>query len=194
MIQSRLFLLRDNDFIHGALSDLNCAWMFLFSCVTYCMKDHFQKSIIGALMLIQSWPKALHREWSFFGAQCYRSFLSMMLLCCSRQRKYNVGSRAWSWEVHPCWSSVRGRLFWRTGTCTATRWHWTLHSLLPVSGLRLQTCQSQETGTADPDDPGHMRDCSSFVSQCIQGSAPVKFLLFLIRPFIIISSRKVNSS
>ncbi len=33
------------------------------------MKDHFQKSIIGALMLMLSWPKSIASQWSFFGAQ-----------------------------------------------------------------------------------------------------------------------------
>ncbi len=48
MIQSRLFLLRDNNFIHFALSDLKL-WMcsFTYSCVKHCMKCNFQKSIMG---------------------------------------------------------------------------------------------------------------------------------------------------
>ncbi len=51
MIQSRLFLLTDNNFIHGALSDLKLCSMFSFtkSCVTHCMKCNFQKFITGAL-------------------------------------------------------------------------------------------------------------------------------------------------
>ncbi len=50
-IQSPLFLLRDNNFIHSALSDLKFCRMFSFTlcCVTHCMTGHFQKSIIGAL-------------------------------------------------------------------------------------------------------------------------------------------------
>ncbi len=41
--ESTLFLLRDDNFIHGALSDLT-----LFS-FTYCMNDHLHKYIIGTL-------------------------------------------------------------------------------------------------------------------------------------------------
>ncbi len=51
MIQSRLILLRDNNFTHGALLDLKRCKIFSFtySFVTYCMKGHFQKSILGTL-------------------------------------------------------------------------------------------------------------------------------------------------
>ncbi len=46
--QSRLFLLRDNNFIHGALLDLKLCRMFSFTYSCYCMKDHFQRFIIEA--------------------------------------------------------------------------------------------------------------------------------------------------
>ncbi len=48
MIQSRLFLLRDSNVIHDALSDLQLCMMFNSRrAVTHCMKDRFQKYIIG---------------------------------------------------------------------------------------------------------------------------------------------------
>ncbi len=50
MIQSRLFLLRDINFIQGALSDLNFAGCFhLIKAVTHCMNGNIQKSIKRAL-------------------------------------------------------------------------------------------------------------------------------------------------
>ncbi len=45
MIQCRLFLLRDIDFIHGAHSDLKLCWMFAF---TSSMRGNIQTSLIGA--------------------------------------------------------------------------------------------------------------------------------------------------
>ncbi len=51
MIQSRFFLLRDNNFIHCELSDLTLQEVFIHLelCEKLYMKGHFQKSIKGAL-------------------------------------------------------------------------------------------------------------------------------------------------
>ncbi len=45
MIQSRLFLLSDDNFIHGALSDLKVNYIFIHLELFHCMKGHLKKCI-----------------------------------------------------------------------------------------------------------------------------------------------------
>ncbi len=79
MIQSRLILLRDKNFTHGALLDLKRCRIFSFtySFVTYYMKGHFQKSILGTLnkKTITSLP--FQKDWS------YPMFKTRLRLCFS---------------------------------------------------------------------------------------------------------------
>ncbi len=44
MIQSRLFLLSDDNFIHGALSDLKVNYIFIHLELFHCMKGHLKNA------------------------------------------------------------------------------------------------------------------------------------------------------
>ncbi len=78
MIQSQLFLLRDNNFIHGALSDLKLCRMFSFtkSCVTHCMKGNFQKIHNKGRLCINQ-IKVNYFYSTFYNTDCIKAALEI---------------------------------------------------------------------------------------------------------------------